>query len=182
MSRTTGRRGTVDGFGYAILYITPATAAEWADRDAGLSGTRYLRTPLARDRELTDAIARAADALGTDSGIVTRRRGGRCGIRVATGTLGRDPLFARAPRWAGGGFRRPKPLQSAIQGQRGAVTRLRGWLKCARLTASAGRRSRRFSRRCERFSGIAEFSLSFNQRTIRTSPCCCARSASYASP
>lgn len=59
-----GQRGTQEGFGYAMLYITREAMAQCLDREDGIHGATYFTQPLVRDRTLSQSLAQAIGATG----------------------------------------------------------------------------------------------------------------------
>jgi AraC-like DNA-binding protein len=58
-----GRRGSDDGFGYSMLYVSPDLLDRWRGGADGLSRARYFRSSLAHDAGLAHALIQAAAAL-----------------------------------------------------------------------------------------------------------------------
>ncbi|MCJ0763523.1 AraC family transcriptional regulator [Variovorax terrae] len=59
-----GRRGTREGFGYAMLYVPQQVMDECRDREAGIDAAVHFATPLVRDAEMGRALYRAIGAMG----------------------------------------------------------------------------------------------------------------------
>ena len=59
-----GQRGTQEGFGYSMLYVSQQVVNECRDKDAGLELSAYFRQPVVRDAGMGRALARAIGAGG----------------------------------------------------------------------------------------------------------------------
>ncbi|MEP6771560.1 MAG: AraC family transcriptional regulator [Polaromonas sp.] len=59
-----GQRGTHEGFGYGMLYVSPQVVADCRDKEAGLDMAAYFRQPVVRDAVMGQALARAMAAVG----------------------------------------------------------------------------------------------------------------------
>lgn len=59
-----GQRGTQEGFGYAMLYVSPQVIADCRDREAGFDMADYFTRPVVRDAVMGQALATAIDAAG----------------------------------------------------------------------------------------------------------------------
>lgn len=59
-----GQRGTQEGFGYAMLYVSQQVMAECQDKEAGLNMAAYFAQPVVRDPAMGQALANAIDAVG----------------------------------------------------------------------------------------------------------------------
>lgn len=59
-----GQRGTQEGFGYAILYVTREALVQCLDKEAGIDAAAYFAQPVARDRPMGLALAQAIAAVG----------------------------------------------------------------------------------------------------------------------
>lgn len=58
-----GRRGSDDGFGYSMLYVSPDLVDRWRGDNPGIARARYFGTSLAHDPRLAQMLVRAAAAL-----------------------------------------------------------------------------------------------------------------------
>lgn len=59
-----GQRGTQEGFGYSMLYVSQQVVNECRDKEAGLEMAAYFRQPVVRDPAMGLALARAISAAG----------------------------------------------------------------------------------------------------------------------
>ncbi|MGE3346157.1 MAG: AraC family ligand binding domain-containing protein [Ramlibacter sp.] len=59
-----GQRGTQEGFGYAMLYVSPQVMADCRDKAAGTDTSSYFAQPVVRDPALGRALTRAIEAVG----------------------------------------------------------------------------------------------------------------------
>jgi AraC-like DNA-binding protein len=59
-----GQRGTQEGFGYSMLYVSPQVVNECRDKEAGLDMAAYFSQPVVRDAAMGRALARAIGAAG----------------------------------------------------------------------------------------------------------------------
>lgn len=59
-----GQRGTQEGFGYSMLYVSQQVVDECRDKEAGLDMAAYFRQPVVRDVPMGCALARAISAAG----------------------------------------------------------------------------------------------------------------------
>ncbi len=59
-----GQRGTQDGFGYSMLYVSQEVVNECRDKEAGFDMAAYFIQPVVRDAAMGRALARAIGAAG----------------------------------------------------------------------------------------------------------------------
>jgi AraC-like DNA-binding protein len=59
-----GQRGTQEGFGYSMLYVSQQVVDECRDKEAGLDMAAYFSRPVVRDAAMGRALARAISAAG----------------------------------------------------------------------------------------------------------------------
>jgi AraC-like DNA-binding protein len=59
-----GQRGTQEGFGYSMLYVSQQVVDECRDKEAGLDMAAYFSQPVVRDAAMGRALARAISAAG----------------------------------------------------------------------------------------------------------------------
>ncbi len=59
-----GQRGTQEGFGYSMLYLSPQVVDECRDKEAGLDMAAYFSQPVVRDAAMGHALTRAISAAG----------------------------------------------------------------------------------------------------------------------
>lgn len=59
-----GQRGTQEGFGYSMLYVSQQVVDECRDKEAGLDMAVYFSRPVVRDAAMGRALARAISAAG----------------------------------------------------------------------------------------------------------------------
>lgn len=59
-----GQRGTQEGFGYSMLYVSQEVVNECRDKEAGLDMAAYFSQPVVRDAAMGRALARAIGAAG----------------------------------------------------------------------------------------------------------------------
>jgi AraC-like DNA-binding protein len=59
-----GQRGTQEGFGYSMLYVSQQVVDECRDKEAGLDMAAYFSRPVVRDAVMGRALARAISAAG----------------------------------------------------------------------------------------------------------------------
>ena len=59
-----GQRGTQEGFGYSMLYVSQQVVDECRDKEAGLDMAAYFCQPVVRDAAMGHALARAIGAAG----------------------------------------------------------------------------------------------------------------------
>lgn len=59
-----GQRGTQEGFGYSMLYVSQQVVDECRDKEAGLDMAAYFSQPVVRDAVMGRALARAISAAG----------------------------------------------------------------------------------------------------------------------
>ena len=59
-----GQRGTQEGFGYAMLYVSPDVMADCRDKAAGTDTSIYFAQPVVRDAALGRALTLAIEAAG----------------------------------------------------------------------------------------------------------------------
>jgi AraC-like DNA-binding protein len=59
-----GQRGTQEGFGYSMLYVSQQVVDECRDREAGLDMAVYFSQPVVRDAAMGRALTRAIGAAG----------------------------------------------------------------------------------------------------------------------
>ncbi|SFU28269.1 AraC-type DNA-binding protein [Polaromonas sp. YR568] len=59
-----GQRGTQEGFGYSMLYVSQQVVNECRDKEAGLDMAAYFSQPVVRDAAMGQALARAISAAG----------------------------------------------------------------------------------------------------------------------
>lgn len=59
-----GQRGTQEGLGYSMLYVSPQVVNECRDKEAGLEMAAYFRQPVVRDAAMGRALALAIGAGG----------------------------------------------------------------------------------------------------------------------
>ncbi|MBX3587281.1 MAG: AraC family transcriptional regulator [Ramlibacter sp.] len=59
-----GQRGTQEGFGYAMLYVSPQVMADCRDKAAGTDAASYFAQPVVRDPALGRVLTRAIEAVG----------------------------------------------------------------------------------------------------------------------
>ncbi len=57
-----GQRGTQEGFGYSMLYVSQQVVDECHDKEAGLDMSAYFSQPVVRDAAMGHALARAITA------------------------------------------------------------------------------------------------------------------------
>jgi AraC-like DNA-binding protein len=57
-----GQRGTHEGFGYSMLYVSQQVVSECRDKEAGLDMSAYFSQPVVRDAAMGRALARAIAA------------------------------------------------------------------------------------------------------------------------
>ena len=59
-----GQRGTQEGFGYSMLYVSQEVVNECRDKEAGLDMAAYFSQPVVRDAAMGRTLARAIGAAG----------------------------------------------------------------------------------------------------------------------
>jgi AraC-like DNA-binding protein len=59
-----GQRGTQEGFGYSMLYVSQQVVDECRDKEAGLDMAAYFSQPVVRDAAMGRALTRAIAAAG----------------------------------------------------------------------------------------------------------------------
>jgi AraC-like DNA-binding protein len=59
-----GQRGTQEGFGYSMLYVSRQVVDECRDKEAGLDMAAYFSRPVVRDAAMGHALTRAIAAAG----------------------------------------------------------------------------------------------------------------------